>query len=409
MTGQMIPHGRPQWPRGFSPGVGACLRRALLVVLALAPGGASAQGVTSPYLQIVWRYRAGDLAGAMHAASELPTSGLRTRALRDLGPLVCEQAGNRDCDELREREPEVYRTKVAGLLRAAIPAAALLHLHTSMNLAGRGKRSDAEVHLALTGVLLDRLTAVEAALETGAAASLHEQHRRARLLVLLTLQRDLELTALDDALRDALRLFPGDPDLLLVNGWLEETRARPPFLVNRYNQSVRMQAGQQRGWMSDEQRFRLGRAAGLYADVLAKRPDEHEARVRLGRVQFLQGRLDDARKTLAAVDARAGKRSRYLTALFLAALHEQAGSARAARQAYQQAIEAWPTAQTPRVALGRLLSREGNRAAAAALIAALPAEPEALDLAADPWAWYYLGQAWRLDRDFFALLADLKK
>jgi hypothetical protein len=85
------------------------------------------------------------------------------------------------------------------------------------------------------------------------------------------------------------------------------------------------------------------------------------------------------------------------------------GATAAARRWYEAALRAWPASQVARVGLGRLLSRAGDRAGAAALIAALPAEPVELDQEADPWPWYYLGQAWRLEHAFITLRADLHR
>jgi len=132
--------------------------------------------------------------------------------------------------------------------------------------------------------------------------------------------------------------------------------------------------------------------------------------VRLGRVLLLQNRLDEARATLTSREAAAGTpRDRYLAALFAGAVDERALRAAAARAHYDTALRVWPTGQAARVSLSRLLARDGNRAGAATLIAALPAEPGRLEDNADPWSWYYLGQAWQLEAAFLALREDQRK
>jgi hypothetical protein len=382
-----------------------------LFALLFAPALAAAQGVTSPYLELVWRYRAGDTVGALTAAAALPTEGLRARVLRDLGPYLCEKAGGvRDCDQLRRRQLGVYRQRVAPLLKVALPAAVLLHLHASTSLDLSGARDAGRAHRNLVRVLLDRMGEIEGDLDPADVPRFHEQRRRAHLLIVWLLQSDLAVDAIDEDLPGLRRAFPDDADFLLASGWVDETRARPMFLRNRLSLSqptATVDGGAR--WLDRERTFRLTRAATFYRQTLAVRPSYAEARVRLGRVLFLQNRLDAARSVLAEIDASAEPRFRYLAAMFGAAIDERAQRAPAAKRGYEAAMRLWPAGQAARIALGRLLARDGDRASAAALIAALPIEPPPLDAAADPWAWYYLGQAWRIEPSFLALRADLRK
>jgi hypothetical protein len=393
--------------------------RRLIIVAALlgvapglGPSPARAQGVTSPYLQLVWRYRAGDTIGAVNEAAALPTFGLRARVLRDLGAHVCETlGGSRDCDELRRTAPALYRTRVAPMLRVVLPAAVLLHLHTSSSLGLAGVKDASGLHREIVQELLERMGPIEADLEPAESARFREFRRRAYLLVLWMLQSAIEVGDTEENLRRALRAFPGDADLLLVSGWVEETKARPAFLRNGLAvRSLSAATSGQRGWMERERTFRLARATAIYRQCLAARPSLAEARVRLGRVLLLQNRLDDARTTLTSREAAAGSpRHRYLAALFAGAVEERAPRAAAARSHYEAALRAWPTGQAARVSLSRLLARDGDRAGAAALVAALPAEPGRLEDNADPWSWYYLGQAWQLEAAFLALREDHRK
>jgi tetratricopeptide (TPR) repeat protein len=381
-----------------------------LIALLMTAAPAAAQGVTSPYLDLVWRYRAGDTLGALTDLAALPTDGLRARVLRDLGPHVCEKAaGLRDCHELRRRQPGVYRQRVAPLLKTALPAAVLLHLHASTALDASGTRDAGKAHRSLARILLDRMGEVEGDLDPPVAARFREQRRRAHLLIVWLLQSD-SVDAVDAHLPDVRRAFPDDTDLLLASGWVDEMRARPMFLRSRLSliQPTTTVDGGAR-WLDRERTFRLTRAATFYRQSLAARPSQAEARVRLGRVLFLQNRLDDARTVLAEIDASVEPRFRYLATMFGAAIEEQAQRAPAARRAYEAAMKLWPASQAARIGLGRLLARDGDRAGAAALVAALPTEPPPLDQAADPWAWYYLGQAWRIEPSFLALRADLRK
>jgi tetratricopeptide (TPR) repeat protein len=382
----------------------------IALLLVLLPAHGEAQGVTSPYLQIVWRYRAGDTAGALVAAATLPTGGLRARVLRDLGPRVCETLGGTpDCDRLRQREPLLYRTRVAPILRAALPAAVLLHLHASTSLDVSDAPGRAEAHRDLARILIDRMAPVEADLDAAGAASLSDIRRRATLLFAWLLQSYLAVDTVGDYVRDALRAFPGDADLLLASGWVDETLARPMFLDQRYDRRSAQAAIASSGWRDRERLFRLARAAERYRQALAARPSLAEARVRLGRVLFLQGRVDEARPLLSRFGADADARARYLGALFAGGLEERAGETPAARRWYDAAVRAWPANQVARISLGRLLAHAGDRAGAAALVATLPGESDKLDQDSDPWSWYHLGQAWRLERAFLALREDLHR
>jgi hypothetical protein len=379
---------------------------AFVTLVLLAPAIAAAQGVTSPYLELVWRYRAGDTR-AVRDVVALPISGLRARVLRDLGPYVCEKVGrDPDCDALRARLPAFYREHVARLLARAIPAAIVVHLHASSTFSVAGQREPAMAHRELVKVLLDRLASIETVLEPPDAARLHELRRRAHLLVIWMYQSEAAVEAVDPYLRGVVRAFPNDPDLLLASGWVEETRARMPFLLRAQGADTARRAGAL--WLDRERAFRLQRAVERYRGSLAAHP-RAETRVHLARVLFFQNRLDDARATLDEVGEDAEPQLRYLAALFRAAIEERAQRLPAARRAYEAALRAWPAGQAARVGLARLLGRDGDRAGAAALITELPLSPPQLDAAADPWAWYPLGQSWRLEAAFLALRADLHR
>jgi tetratricopeptide (TPR) repeat protein len=387
-------------------------RLLLLIGLVLLPAICEAQGVTSPYLQLVWRYRAGDTRGAVAAAAALPTRGLRERVLRDLGSHICDTiAGERDCETVRERQRQTWRSRVVPLLRVAMPAAVLLHLHVATVLEFAGARDEGLVHRRLVSILLDRMTPVESDLEPAEAAAFRDIRRRAHLLVTWLLQGDLAVSEADETVRDGLRAFPEDPDLLLGCGWVEETWAGQPYLDQRYAQrsSHASPAGGRTAWLTRERTFRLARAADCYRRSLAANPAQAEARVRLGRVLSLQNHPAEARAAFTAIRADAEPRHRYLAALFGAGMDDRAGNWAAAKRSYEAALRIWPGNQAARIALGRLLLRDGDRAGAAALIAALSTTPTDLDANADPWTWYHLGQAWRLEAAFHALRVDIHR
>jgi thioredoxin-like negative regulator of GroEL len=388
-------------------------RLLLLIGLVLLPAVCEAQGVTSPYLQLVWRYRAGDTRGAVAAGAALPTRGLRERVLRDLGSHICNTiAGERDCETVRERQREIWRSRVVPLLRVAMPAAVLLHLHVATILEVAGAREEGLAHRRLVSILLDRMTPLESDLEPADAAAFRDIRRRAHHLVTWLLQSDLAVNEADEAIRDGLRAFPDDADLLLACGWVEETWARQPYLDQRYAQrssQMTVAAGGRSAWLNRERTFRLARAADCYRRSLAANPAQTEARVRLGRVLSLQNHPTEARAAFTAIGADAEPRYRYLAALFAAGMDDRAGNRAAAKRSYEAALRIWPGNQAARIALGRLLLGDGDRAGAAALIAALSTTSADLEPDADPWIWYHLGQAWRLEAAFVALRVDIHR
>jgi tetratricopeptide (TPR) repeat protein len=384
-----------------------------LIAMILAPSHAAAQGVTSPYLALVWRYRAGDTLGAVQAMSALSRSGLRTRVLRDLGPLFCEMlAKNRDCERLRERQRDLYRTRVAPLLQAALPAAVLLHLHTSMLFDATDDTNASAAHREIARALLARMAELEP--ELGANSTRFRQiRRRTHLLLIWRGQQEIAVSEVESDLRDARRAFPDDVDLALAGGWVEETLAQPAMLQNRYNSRVTQATttSGRRDWSARERAFRLGRAERLYRDVLATDSGSLEGRVRLARILTLQDRLDEARTllTLSAADERGDRRFRYLAALFAAGVDERAQRPAAARRHYETALRLWPGGQSARIALARLLATEGERARASSLVQMLPPVPPVIDGESDPWWWYALGQSWRMGRTFSDIREDLHR
>ena len=76
---------------------------ALILAGVLAPVLAEAQvSVTSPYLDIVARYRSGDHEKAVADMAVFPIAGLRDRARKDLRDLTCQVlCGTADCRRAR--------------------------------------------------------------------------------------------------------------------------------------------------------------------------------------------------------------------------------------------------------------------------------------------------------------------
>jgi tetratricopeptide (TPR) repeat protein len=156
---------------------------------------------------------------------------------------------------------------------------------------------------------------------------------------------------------------PGDPDVLLALGAIEEARidalaaavpleARP--LGSDSLPLLQRQAARDRLLREIEARYRA---------VLVARPEDHEARLRLGRVLQLRGDRQAALH-LEQVAASAGGALKALAFLFLGEWHDGAGHLKEAIAAYRQAAAAAPRSQSTAVALAQALFRSGDPAGA---------------------------------------------
>lgn len=118
--------------------------------------------------------------------------------------------------------------------------------------------------------------------------------------------------------------------------------------------------------------------------------------LRLGRLLALLDRLDEADRHLGlAMTLRPDPRQVYLASLFLADLRERQARPEEALAAYAGALQAWPGAQAPVVALARLRAIAGAVDAARATLAGVHAERDMRERS-DPWLGYVGGQGWRL-------------
>jgi Tfp pilus assembly protein PilF len=119
-------------------------------------------------------------------------------------------------------------------------------------------------------------------------------------------------------------------------------------------------------------------------------------------VRLLTGKTDEADAAFArASDATGDRRWRYLAEMLRADGADARGDRAAARQRYQAALEAWPEAQSPALALSRLEASAGDWPAAQARLAVFG--PRAGGRPEDPWWAYGFGQAWRIDAGLVAL------
>jgi tetratricopeptide (TPR) repeat protein len=174
----------------------------------------------------------------------------------------------------------------------------------------------------------------------------------------------------------ARRIAPLDPEVQLVYGCVAEGLAEEQILRQRESEAA--------AW-----REQAGRAL---LDALALDEGLLEARLRLGRLLVVQGRLIEAEAILEDVEAHArDDRLRYLARLFLGRLAERQGRHDEAARAYTRALEGWPDSQAARLALGRAVERSSGPTAALPLVAASLAASQRPDRSADPWWLYRFG------------------
>jgi Flp pilus assembly protein TadD len=125
--------------------------------------------------------------------------------------------------------------------------------------------------------------------------------------------------------------------------------------------------------------------------------------VRLGRVLALRGDHEEALGVLRAVVPGVSEPVlRYYGELFLGSEAETRGERQLARASYEHAATLYPRAQSPRIALSRLL--HGDGAKADALSEVRPALDGPRQDTDDPW-WGYSSAA---GRHLVRLLAELR-
>jgi len=305
---------------------------------------------------------------------------------------------------------ERTRREVEGLLQlrpfdpALVFAAALLHVHRAL-LGSVNTLEYRDQHLAAATRLL--LAAADAPVSAGSAGLA----RRMFLVVGLALEEALDVGTAHDVVRAGLERFEDDPELLTVLGMTLETGPSlrtydlPPDARRRSLDARPEFSVEGSGSRGEWRRFpesSLGEAEAAFRRALAADPGLSEARLRLGRVRLLRGRLGEAIVDLQQVAREDGSlRRRYLAHLFEARAHEKRGDPEAAVRAYRAAVAVEPEGQAAWMGLGRALDLLGRRdEAQEALVAVLGIHRER----GDPWLSYTRGDLERIE----PLMAELQ-
>jgi tetratricopeptide (TPR) repeat protein len=206
---------------------------------------------------------------------------------------------------------------------------------------------------------------------------------------------------------DGLEMDARDPELLLVMGAVEELRGSlwSPFPV-RIPATAPERVRNELMKADRDRRALLENARASLEAALRAQPDHHEARLRLGRVEWRLGRLAPAREALAAVvrDAREA-RLLFLAHLFLGQVQEDGGRLEDAARSYREALALRPAAQSAGVALAHVLAQSGRSAEARAALETALAYAGEPDRADDLWE-YGLGSMARAEELMAALRAE---
>jgi tetratricopeptide (TPR) repeat protein len=207
------------------------------------------------------------------------------------------------------------------------------------------------------------------------------------LLVAAYLHGRLDLARSRVHLAEARRRFPGDARILLATASDHEILSRLATGSLLYFEAAGAERSRQRIDPDRETRT----AIAFFRRALDAAPDLYEARLRLGRLLFLQGDLDGASRELdAAIAASPPAPMNYLAALFRGLVAAADADFARARTHYDDAAKIHPRGQAIAVARSELAYLEGRPADAARLMTALLGAPPD----EDPWWSYLTGEGW---------------
>ena len=275
-----------------------------------------------------------------------------------------------------------------------VEAAVLMHAEAGLLALQQSSNAQAEVHLGASTTLFEwsRRAAARARERASrqserssrsstpphgvkAGAGLHERIDRRdfyQALAATALAMGSPSTARPFA-EAARRAAPLDPEVQLVVGCVAEGFAEEKRLRHLEPEVPRLREEADRA----------------LRDALALDPTLQEARLRLGRLLLVRGRLTEAELPLEEVEASVGNdRQRYLARLFLGRLAEQRGRGGDATRRYAGALELWPDSQAARLALAHTLETEYGPRAAPPVVGATLSASRKLTRTADPW-WLY--------------------
>ena len=325
---------------------------------------------------LIARYRAGDVAGAVAARRRVATD----RAAADVDRLARLRA---PATRASSKEPE--------WTDAEVQAAALLHLDVAVEEARRGDaitaRRELDTGERLAGLVLDpaRRRRFHREWALGAAAFYRSRYEAGTALAIL---------------ERACAAAGDDMELLLSRAVIHETLGGRAFSGSGTPRLSAAEAGETAA-------THLPKAEQLYRRVLSSAPGQVEARLRLGRTLFLQGRSPEAIAEMDLVLAgRPSGAEALLAQLFAGAALEAAGETAQALARYEKALALDPRSRVAEMASVRLLARAAPSEARAQMARLIGRTDEAQP-ADEPW-WRYRLAGFGEDAGFEERMARLR-
>jgi predicted esterase/tetratricopeptide (TPR) repeat protein len=302
----------------------------------------------SAYFDVVDRYRSGDHHRAVQEVLVLDPGGLHQLSTRVVPPRGI-------------RAPRVTDIAIVKI-REALPAAVMLHTQAGLVLRWQNDPSGAWAQWRIARTLS------EADPETPSQAEfLKAWYHAVGLFHLGSYEGDQAI----EVLARGRERFPDDLPLALALAQAHEARVA-------------------HGVGRDDARD----AESMYRELIARRPPFAEARLRLGNVLDMSGRVEAALSELHAAAGETGDpRIRYLAHLFSGDLLRRASRRAEAEEEFSLALAAWPGGEAAALSLAETLHATGRREAAASVLASSIAA-DAPTPGPDPFRTYYFG-----DRD----------
>ena len=195
-------------------------------------------------------------------------------------------------------------------------------------------------------------------------------------------------------------IFPSDANILFLNGALHEIFASPS------SQAVVLAMPPETHTSVNSEYAELRKAQGYFQQAAKSNPELAEVSLHLGRVSGLLGN-----HTAAAVELRRAAalltepHLQYYAALFLGREEDMIGHQDAAREQFYRAATLYPGAQSPLLALGELMSRNGDYAGALAAMQRVMTLSMYDSRLMDPWWRYHATHV----PDAETLMAEMRK
>jgi tetratricopeptide (TPR) repeat protein len=296
--------------------------------------------------------------------------------------------------ELATWEPAAVRQVVDALLRVdrdrVTPRAVLMELHTALWSLQHGRPEINGLHLELAIKLSTDDRRVQ---RVQSERAFYEPFY---LLISSVFQRQWRLSAAAGVLDYAVRVFPENLDARVTLGAISEAAA------SRQGQLMSGGANWPE-WLRDR-KSNLLRAEEAYRRVLERDRTNDEAAVRLASVLYGLGQVDDARRVAREVGLRTDdKFLRYMTAMLLGRIEQDAGNQEGSVEHYRHATRLFPQSQAAFVALSHARTLLGDVDDAARIVEDMLDQSAAKTDDDDPWWQYHFGQV----RHFSALMDQL--